>query len=289
MTKNVLGIYGNNQEHWVGDGFPVRTLFSYKTLDLHISPFLLLDYAGPHYFEPAAFPRGIVDHPHRGFELVTIVYEGQIQHDDSIGNSDVIGPGDVQWMTAARGIVHKEYHGQRFTQAGGLMRLVQLWINLPAKKKMLPGHHRVLPAAMIPVCDLPLNAGKGRVIAGELFGIKGPAQTFTPMNIWDLRLSRNGDIMLDIPEGFNSMLIVLAGTVNIAGKQTVSEAEMALLSREGQSVRIQALGDATVLALSGQPIEEPIVGDGSFIMNSDAQIREAYEDLKNGQFLRPTC
>lgn len=288
MTKHVLGVYSDNRGHWVGDGFPVRTLFSFQTLNQHVSPFLLFDYAGPHYFEPTSAKRGVGQHPHRGFETVTLVYEGQIEHEDSTGNGGVIGPGDVQWMTAARGVLHEEFHGPALRQAGGLLRMVQLWINLPARNKMAPGGYQALLAATIPVRELPHAGGKARVIAGELLGVKGPARTFTPINIWDLRLSRGTDMVLDIPEGHTAMLIVLTGAVIVAGKQPVTEAEMVLLSRGGQSVRIQTSGDSTVLALSGQPIEEPIVGRGAFVMNSEAEILEAIDDFNSGRFLHPT-
>ena len=180
MSKTILGRYGNNRSHWVGDGFPVRSLFSYNNLGPHISPFLLLDYAGPHYFEPTTERRGVGQHPHRGFETVTVVYDGQVEHKDSAGNGGIIGPGDVQWMTAGGGILHEEYHAPAFAKTGGPFRMVQLWVNLLAKDKMTPGRYQSIVSADIPVVDLPNGSGKGRVIAGELLGAKGPAKTFTP-------------------------------------------------------------------------------------------------------------
>lgn len=287
MSKTVLGVYGDNLGHWVGDGFPVRTLFSYQSLQEHVSPFLLLDYAGPHYFEPSTVRRGVGEHPHRGFETVTVVYEGEVEHRDSAGGGGVIGAGDVQWMTAARGILHAEFHGPALRQAGGLLRMVQLWVNLPGKDKLAPGRYQALPAASIPVLDLPFGAGKARVIAGEFLGVAGPAHTFTPINVWDLRLAPGADAVLDLPEGHTTMLVVLIGAVIVADTQTVGEAEMALLSREGQTVRIQAVGEATVLVLSGQPLGEPIVGYGPFVMNSETEIRQAISDIGTGRFLVP--
>jgi redox-sensitive bicupin YhaK (pirin superfamily) len=288
MSKVVLGVYGDSLGHWVGDGFPVRTLFSYETLQEHASPFLLLDYAGPRYFEPTTVQRGVSKHPHRGFETVTIVYEGEVEHRDSTGAGGVIGAGDVQWMTAARGILHEEFHGPALRQAGGLLRMVQLWVNLPARDKLAPSAYQALSAADIPVIDLPLGAGKARVIAGELVGIKGPAHTFTPINMWDLRLSPGGDVVLDLPAGHTAMLVVLIGTAIVADAHTIGEAEMALLSREGRDVRLQAVGEATVLVLSGEPLAEPIVGYGPFVMNSEAEIRDAFSDFNTGRFLLPT-
>ena len=286
MSKTILGRYGNNRSHWVGDGFPVRSLFSYNNLGPHISPFLLLDYAGPHYFEPTTERRGVGQHPHRGFETVTVVYDGQVEHKDSAGNGGIIGPGDVQWMTAGGGILHEEYHAPAFAKTGGPFRMVQLWVNLLAKDKMTPGRYQSIVSADIPVVDLPNGSGKGRVIAGELLGAKGPAKTFTPINMWDLRLTRDADLTLDLPEGHTAMLVVLTGHVTVNGSQEAGEAEMVLLSREGNDVAFHADGDAMVLVLTGEPIDEPIAGQGPFVMNTEAEIRQAFDDFKNGRFVQ---
>jgi quercetin 2,3-dioxygenase len=286
MSKKVLGRYGNNRGHWVGDGFPVRSLFSYNTLGAHVSPFLLLDYAGPHYFEPTEARRGVGQHPHRGFETVTIVYDGEVEHRDSAGNGGVIGPGDVQWMTAAGGILHEEYHSPAFAKTGGPFRMVQLWVNLPAKHKMAPGGYQAIVSANIPVVELPDGTGTARVIAGELLGAKGPAQTFTPINVWDVRLNRDADLTLDLPEGHTAMLVVLRGHVTVNGDQEAGEAEMVMLSREGRDVALHADGDTTLLLLTGEPIDEPIVGYGPFVMNSEAEIRQAIDDFNAGRFAK---
>ncbi len=284
--KDVLGRYGNNRGHWVGDGFPVRSLFSYNSLGAHISPFLLLDYAGPHNFTPTTARRGVGQHPHRGFETVTIVYDGEVEHRDSAGNGGVIGPGDVQWMTAGGGILHEEYHSPGFAKTGGPFRMVQLWVNLPAKDKMAPGGYQAITSAEIPTIELPDGAGTARIIAGELRGTKGPARTFTPVNVWDVRLARDADVSLPLPEGHNAMLVVLSGHVSVNGTQEAGEAEMVLLSQEGSEVAIHADGDATLLVLTGEPINEPIVGYGPFVMNSEAEIRQAIEDVNSGRFAR---
>ncbi|MGS1015601.1 pirin family protein [Allosphingosinicella humi] len=282
--KKVLGVYSNPHQHWVGDGFPVRSLFSYNTLGSHVSPFLLLDYAGPAWFDPAERPRGVGQHPHRGFETVTIVYDGEVEHRDSTGQGGVIGPGDVQWMTAAGGILHEEFHSQGFTRTGGPFRMVQLWVNLPARDKMAaPGYQSLLDAD-IPSVELPEGAGRVRVIAGEFGGSKGPARTFTPVNVWDMRLSRDASVTLDLPEEHSSMLVVLSGRVTVNGAQAAGEAEMVLLDREGDSVTIDASGDAMLLVLTGEPIDEPIVGYGPFVMNSEAEIKEAVADFNSGRF-----
>ncbi|RAI02129.1 quercetin 2,3-dioxygenase [Acuticoccus sediminis] len=289
MAKKILGRYSNERQHWVGDGFPVRSLFSYNTLGAHISPFLLLDYAGPHTFEPTDKRRGVGRHPHRGFETVTIVYEGEVEHRDSAGNGGVIGPGDVQWMTAAGGIIHEEYHSPGFARTGGPFRMVQLWVNLPAKHKTAPGGYQGIPKADIPVVPLPKGAGKARIIAGEYRGAKGPAKTFTPINVWDLALKADADVTLDLPVGHTAMLVVLAGHVTIGDGHAAGAADVVLLERDGRDVDVHADGEATLLILTGEPIDEPIVGYGPFVMNTEAEVRQAAEDFNTGRFVTPTA
>ena len=284
MAKKILGRYGNDRQHWVGDGFPVRSLFSYNTLGAHISPFLLLDYGGPHNFEPTQHRRGVGEHPHRGFETVTIVYDGEVEHRDSAGNGGVIGPGDVQWMTAAGGIIHEEYHSPGFAKVGGPFRMVQLWVNLPAKDKMAAGAYQGIAKADIPVVSLPGKAGKARIIAGEYRETKGPAKTFTPINVWDLRLKGDADLTLDLPKGHTAMIVVLTGHVTVGDGHQAGEAEVLLLDREGTDVQVHADGDAMLLVLTGEPIDEPIAGYGPFVMNTDAEIRQAVEDFNAGRF-----
>lgn len=284
IRKTILGRYGNDRGHWVGDGFPVRSLFSYNALGQHISPFLLLDYAGPYYFAPTTERRGVGQHPHRGFETVTIVYDGEVEHKDSAGNGGVIGPGDVQWMTAAGGILHEEYHSAAFAKTGGPFRMVQLWVNLPARDKMAPGGYQAIASADIPVVDLPDGAGVVRVIAGDFGGTRGPAKTFTAINVWDMRLTRDADMTLSLPEGQTAMLVVLGGHVTVEGEHAVGEAEMLMLGRDGDTVQVRADGDAMLLVLTGEPIDEPIVGHGPFVMNSEAEIRRAIDDFNSGQF-----
>lgn len=284
MTKKILGRYGNTRRHWVGDGFPVRSLFSCNTLGPHISPFLLLDYAGPHYFEPTSARRGVGQHPHRGFETVTIVYDGEVEHRDSAGHGGVIGPGDVQWMTAARGIIHEEYHSPGFAKTGGPFRMVQLWVNLPAKDKMAPAGYQSIKAADIPIVNVS-NGGKARVIAGELNGAKGAARTFTPVNVWDMALAADADVALELPRGHTAMLVVLAGHVSV-GDMQAGEAEMVLFDREGSDITIHADGDTKLLVLTGEPIDEPIVGYGPFVMNTEDEIWQAIDDFNRGRFGR---
>ena len=286
--KKILGVYGNSRQHWVGNGFPVRSLFSYQTLGEQASPFLLLDYAGPAQFKPASTPgetRGVGTHPHRGFETVTIVYKGEVSHQDSTGSGGTIGPGDVQWMTAASGILHEEFHSPAFTQSGGSFEMVQLWVNLPARDKMSEPHYQGIVDNQIPSVALPEGAGSVRVIAGDYDGHQGPAQTFTPINVWDVRLGQGKEAPFTLPEGHTAAVVVLHGTVRVNG-EAVGEAQVALLEREGDSLNLEANDDATLLVLTGEPIEEPIVGHGPFVMNTQAEIATAIDDFNAGRFGR---
>ena len=282
--KKVSGIYSAPRSHWVGDGFPVRSLFSYDSLGRHVSPFLLLDYAGPALFEPSDTPRGVGRHPHRGFETVTIVYDGEVAHRDSTGAGGSIGPGDVQWMTAGAGIIHEEFHSPDFTRRGGPLEMVQLWVNLPARDKRAAPGYQHLAKTDIPVVELADGAGHLRVIAGEYAGRKGPARTFTPVDVWDLKLKAGTDIELTVPEGHTLALIVLHGSVRTGQDQSVREAQMALYHREGSRFSIASESDAAVLLLAGEPIDEPIAGYGPFVMNTKEEIREAIDDFNSGRF-----
>jgi len=282
--KNLIGVYTSPRTHWVGDGFPVRTQFSYDNLAKHISPFLLLDHAGPAQFSPTTERRGVGQHPHRGFETVTIVYEGEVEHRDSTGSGGKIGPGDVQWMTAASGILHEEFHSEAFARSGGALEMVQLWVNLPAKDKMAdPGYQTILDSdiANIPLKD---QAGSLRLIAGEFEGRTGPARTFTPIDVWDMRLNGGKLLTLDLHEGRNTALVVLRGTVQVNGQELVREGQLALFERAGQQLSLEANNDAVVLLLSGEPIDEPIVGHGPFVMNSEEEIHQAFADFHSGRF-----
>jgi redox-sensitive bicupin YhaK (pirin superfamily) len=282
--RKVLGIYSSPRPHWVGDGFPVRSMFSYGTQGQHVSPFILLDYAGPAEFSPAEKPRGVGEHPHRGFETVTIVYHGEVEHRDSTGKGGVIGPGDVQWMTAASGILHQEFHSQPFTRKGGTLEMVQLWVNLPAKDKTaVPGYQTLLNRG-IPAVTLPDDAGALRVIAGEYQGRRGPARTFTPINVWDLRLRQGGATSLTLPDGHTVGVVVLRGAVLINNGEIAREAQFVLLDRTGGEVTLEANNDATVLILSGEPIDEPVVMQGPFVMNTADEIRQATVDFQRGRF-----
>jgi hypothetical protein len=279
--KRIERMQRSTGSHWVGNGFPVRTVFSYQ--DSGLSPFLLLDYAGPARFEPSAEPRGVDWHPHRGFETVSIAYDGEVEHEDSAGNRGRIGPGDVQWMTAGAGILHKEMHGRRLSERGGNFEMVQLWVNLPAKSKMTAPGYQTLLDRDIPAVTLA-GGGRVRVIAGEFDGAKGPAKTFTPINLWDLRLPAGAGAQLRLPEGRTTALFVLKGNAMLNGTQAAREAELALFERDGEDISVTAETPATILVLDGKPIDEPVVGYGPFVMNTQQQIRQAIADYQEGRF-----
>lgn len=284
--KKLLFIQSQDSGHWVGDGFPVRSIFTYNDRSAELSPFLLLDYAGPANFPPTSKRRGVGEHPHRGFETVTIVYSGEVEHRDSSGGGGIIGPGDVQWMTAAGGIVHEEFHGPGFAQNGGLFEVIQLWVNLPAKDKMAAPGYQAITSAQIPRIEMQGGAGSVRVIAGDYNGNAGPARTFTPMNIWDVRLNAGTRAEFDVPAGYTTGLFVPRGRVQLSDGELVGEAQLAVLEREGGKLALETLEDTTLLLLNGQPIAEPVVGYGPFVMNTQREIQQAIADYQSGRMGR---
>jgi quercetin 2,3-dioxygenase len=284
--KKLSFIRRTNERHWVGDGFPVRSIFSYNDLGKEISPFLLLDYAGPENFPPSEQRRGVGGHPHRGFETVTIVYSGEVEHRDSSGGGGIVRRGDVQWMTAASGLVHEEFHGSEYTKRGGPFEMIQLWVNLSAKDKKAPPGYQNITNAQIPRVDLPSGAGAVRVIAGNYQGTQGPAHTFSPMNVWDLHLNGGKSVEFRVPAGWTTALFVLKGRVRLGTGEVADAAELAVLDREDEMFAIEALEDTTLLFLNGRPIEEPIVGQGPFVMNTAEEIGQAMDDYRNGRMGR---
>jgi redox-sensitive bicupin YhaK (pirin superfamily) len=271
--------------HWVGDGFHVRGfLNAIPDAQRKLSPFLLLDYGAPEEFPPTADTRrGVGPHPHRGFETVTIAFQGSVAHHDSTGRGGVIGPGDVQWMTAASGILHREYHEESFARRGGTMQMAQIWVNLPRAHKMDPPGYQSITADRIPVANLPGGAGSVRVIAGEYLGVSGPAKTFTPVTLLDIRLSEKGRAKFDVAARHNAALLVMKGEIAVSG-ETASENEFVLFANAGERIAVEAKSEAHLLLLAGEPIEEPIVSYGPFVMNTDGEIRQAMIDFQAGQF-----
>jgi quercetin 2,3-dioxygenase len=282
--KALVDVFRDASPHWVGDGFPVRTVFSYDRFGAELSPFLLLDYAGPHRFEPATRPRGVGPHPHRGFETVTIVYEGGLDHQDSAGRSGTIGPGDVQWMTAGAGVLHQEFHSSAFTKKGGVFRVMQLWLNLSGARKLVAPRYQEIGAGSIPIAELKNGAGHVRVIAGALGGLVGPAETFSVVNVWDFQLNGGSSFIVNAPQGHTTLAVVVSGKLEFHGHGEVREAEVALFSRDGEGILLDATAPTKVLVLTGAPIDEPIVGRGPFVMNSEAEVRQAFLDFGGGRF-----
>ena len=283
MNKKVVTVQGAGSNHWVGDGFPVRNLFPSNGIDAQVNPFLMLDYAGPNYFEPTRKSQGVGEHPHRGFETVTIAYQGAVSHRDSAGNSGTIYPGDVQWMTAASGVVHEEKHEKQFAENGGTFEMVQLWVNLPSEYKMSKPRYQGITKEDIPSVKFG-EESYARIIAGELNGVKGPAKTFTPVTLFDVRLKAGERVELSIAEGHNAAVVLLKGDVTVGNDTKLSgEARIAVLSQEGEGVVLEAKADSTLLVLGGEPIDEPVASYGPFVMNTREELQQAVQDYKAGK------
>jgi quercetin 2,3-dioxygenase len=283
MKKNIASVHKARAPHMVGDGLPVRNVFSYTDLGKReLSPFLMLDYGMPSKFEPTEEILGVGMHPHRGFETVTIAFQGRLQHRDTAGNHGEIGPGDVQWMTAGSGVLHEELHAPAFRQSGGTLQMLQLWVNLPANLKMTSPRYQTLENNDIPVVDLGGNA-KVRVISGAFGDTKGPANTFTPINLWDAQLS-SGETTFSVPENFTTALFVMEGKVTVNGAQEIDNPTLVVFDRKGSEFILSATEDARVIVLNGQPIDEPVVGYGPFVMNTQEEIAQAMKDYSAGRF-----
>ena len=281
--KKLLHVYQSSNTHWVGDGFPVRSVFDYNGLGRDLSPFLLLDYAAPYNFPPTNQRRGVGAHPHKGFETVTIAFQGEIEHRDSSGGGGKIGPGDVQWMTAGKGIIHEEFQSEEFSRKGGIFQMVQLWVNLRAQDKNAKPRYQNLLKEQIPIVTLPENAGTVRVIAGEFGKRKGPAKTFTPINLWDVNLRAGKSAELPLPNGHTSIFLVLSGQVSVHDGTDVAEGNLAIFARAGDQITIRAEADAKLLIMDGEPLDEPVVGRGPFVMSTHAEIQRAFEEYQLGR------
>ncbi|HEY2509772.1 MAG TPA: pirin family protein [Polyangiaceae bacterium] len=283
--RTVRGVFRGDDFHWVGDGFRVANYFpSGNDLGQALSPFFLMDYHPPYTYAPTEKPRGVGAHPHRGFETVTIAWEGAVAHHDSTGQAGVIEPGDVQWMTAGAGILHKEYHEKNFARRGGPMHMMQLWVNLPRASKMTAPGYQAITGGKMGIVELPDGGGVVRLIAGELNGVRGPAKTFTPINLWDIQLNARGVLDASFPARQNTGFLVLEGKVVVNGKTEASSGQLVLFANEGEDVRIVAGEKAHLLLLNGEPIDEPVVQYGPFVMNTAQEIREAIYDFNSGKF-----
>lgn len=287
--KKVAHIHAATERHWVGNGFYVHTLFSYNDTGKNLDPFLLMDYNPPTMFQAqeSVNPnlRGVGEHPHRGFETVTIAYRGEVSHRDSYGGGGTIGTGDVQWMTAGSGIVHEEFHSESFTRTGGEFEMVQLWVNLPAKDKMTRPKYQAIASGNIPTVVLPEQAGSARIIAGTLADARGPASTFSPINMWDVVLNAGKKHIFPVPAGHNAVVLVLSGTVRISG-EPAKQGELVTFERGGTEIPIEADSGAKLLLLTGEPLNEPVAGHGPFVMNTREELVQAFQDFHNGDFGR---
>jgi redox-sensitive bicupin YhaK (pirin superfamily) len=282
QAKRLERVRKNPNGHWVGDGFPVRTLFAYSDGGQDLSPFLLLDFGGPREFAPTEKRLGVGPHPHRGFETVTVVYQGEVEHRDSAGGGGQIGPGDVQWMTAARGLVHEEFHGRGFAARGGTFEMIQLWVNLPAASKGVPPRYQSLASQSIPTVALPNDAGTGRIIAGEYADLRGPAETHSPMLVLDMVLNAARTVRLSLPEHWTTLLVVLSGQAKTQSGEVIGAAEVGQFARSAKDLEFETTTATRALLLCGQPLAEPIAGSGPFVMNTEAEIRQAFADYRAG-------
>lgn len=286
ITRNIEVVVSPGVPHYVGDGFRVHNFIpGSRNLDMkRMDPFILMDYNSKFYFPPAKQQRGVGVHPHRGFETVTIAYKGRVAHHDSSGGGGVIAEGDVQWMTAASGILHKEYHEENFSKEGGDFQMVQLWVNLPAKDKMSKPKYQSITNTQMAKYTLPDNAGTVEVIAGDYQGTKGSASTFSPLHLLNARLNKGGKADFEFPENYNTALLVIEGSINVNGTETVPTDHLALFENKGTAFTIEATENAVVLVLSGEPLKEPIVTHGPFVMNTKQEIIQAIEDYNMGKF-----
>jgi quercetin 2,3-dioxygenase len=282
--RSVEGVHTSTDFHWVGDGFLVATYFPSEMLSSErVSPFVLMDYGSPREFPPLPRgQRGVGWHPHRGFETVTLAWEGAVAHRDNAGNSGVIGPGDVQWMTAASGVFHEEYHQEAFARRGGRLHMLQLWVNLPRRHKMDPPGYQAIAASEIPTTVLT-GGGQVRVIAGEYRGVRGPARTFTPVTMLDARLPARARLPMALPERHNAMAVVAQGAVR-AGDSAARAGELLLFANDAPRLELVADEEAQVIVLAGEPLGEPVVQYGPFVMNSRAEIEQAMLDVNSGKF-----
>jgi quercetin 2,3-dioxygenase len=284
-VRTIEGIYSPPGFHWVGDGFRVAGYFSMIPDAVRkLDPFLLLDYHPTYDYAPTNRARGVGVHPHRGFETVTLAWQGSVAHHDSSGGGGVIGPGDVQWMTAASGILHKEYHEANYAKRGGPFQMAQLWVNLPRAHKMAPPRYQPLLADQMGLVELPDGAGSVRVIAGEYRGTKGPAKTFTPIDVFDARLREGGTLELALPAHHNTAVLVMSGDVRINGDRTAHANDFVLFANDGDLLTIEATSETQLLVLSGEPIAEPVVQYGPFVMTTEREIMQAFEDFNRGKF-----
>lgn len=287
-TKSIELVMAPREPHFVGDGFRVHNFIpSAYRLDMYrMDPFIMLDYNSKYHFSPSNIPRGVGVHPHRGFETVTIAYKGRVEHGDSSGGGGVIGEGDVQWMTAASGVLHKEFHEREWSKQGGEFQMVQLWVNLPAKDKMSQPKYQAIEHASMGRFELSNGRGEVEVIAGAYNGVKGPASTFTPLHMYNAKLKQGAELPVSFPKEYTTALLVIEGGITVNGTDEAPVDHFVLMANDGEDFEIRATEDSIVLVLSGEPIREPIVAHGPFVMNTAEELRQAFDDFNKGKFGR---
>lgn len=285
-TKSLELVVSPSAPHFVGDGFRVHNFIpsAYKLDMRRMDPIIMLDYNSKYHFEPSPQPKGVGVHPHRGFETVTIAYKGKIEHHDSSGGGGVIEEGDVQWMTAASGVLHKEFHEREWSKKGGEFQMVQLWVNLPAKDKMTKPKYQAIESANMSRVQLENNGGVIEIIAGEYRNVKGAASTFTPLHLFNAKIKQGHHVDFSFPSAFNTALLVIEGSIKVNGGDIVPTDHFVLMANDGEDFVVEASSDALVLVLSGEPINEPIASHGPFVMNTREEIVQAFEDYQNGKF-----
>ncbi len=280
--KPILKIYKTDRKHWVGEAFYVKNIFSYNDANNQdLSPFVLLDYAEPHYFSPSSHQRGVGEHPHRGFETVSIIYQGEVKHYDNKGNEGIISEGDIQWMTAGKGIIHSEFHSNNFAKTGGIFEAIQLWVNLPKKYKMTLPKYQDIKKEKIPVVKLDNNGTTLRVLSGKYAEHQSPVNTFTAINAWDIDLKANNEIDFELQENYTTLIFITKGSI-VIDNQIIKAGEAVLFKRMGNNIIIKSLEEARILLLSAEPLDEPIFGYGPFVVNSKEEIEQSIIDFNNG-------
>lgn len=283
-TKNIESVFSPAPAHFVGDGFRVHNFIPGKVPMLRMSPFIMLDYNSKYTFPPSEIPKGVDVHPHRGFETVTIAYKGSVEHNDSSGGGGIIGEGDVQWMTAASGVLHKEFHETEWSKTGGEFQMVQLWVNLPSKDKMSNPKYQAISKDQITKVELANEMGTIEIIAGEYKNAIGPATTFSPVHMMNAKLNNQGTAEFSFPANYNTLLLVIEGSITVNGSQNVNTDHMVLFKNDGEHFIVTAQEDSIVLVLSGEPINEPIASYGPFVMNTQKEILQAFDDFNSGKF-----
>ncbi|MFV0564418.1 MAG: pirin family protein [Flavobacteriaceae bacterium] len=283
-TRHVEKVTKPGVPHFVGDGFKVHNFIPGTSTMKRMDPFIMLDYNSKFNFPPTEKPKGVGVHPHRGFETVTIAYKGRVEHGDSSGGGGVIGQGDVQWMTAASGVLHKEFHETEWSKTGGEFQMVQLWVNLPAKDKMSPPKYQAIANVQMERVALPDGAGEVEIIAGEYNGVQGPASTFSPVNMYNVRLKKGAKAQFTFPQHYTTAVLMIEGESKLNDSTKALEDHFALFSNDGDTFTVEALEDAIILVLSGEPLNEPIAAHGPFVMNTHEELIEAFQDFNTGKF-----